>query len=142
VACLQSSSDGGTWVTTSIHDVLTVMVFGVVEKGLDSRLGKRPSTSVKRFLLTPDDGVGILVFVKVFFQLLPWERVELFDTSDGNVFDALLGTVFVKLGVDLSGTENDSVDLLWLLDGCTVRWVADDPLELRVTCKVFNWRTS
>jgi hypothetical protein len=141
VAGLQSSSDRGTWVTAGIHDVLTVMMFRVVEKSLDSRLSERPSTGVERFLLTPNNGLGVRILVEVFFELLPWEGVELFDTGDGNVFDALLGTVFVELGVDLSGTENDTIDFLWLLDSFTVSWVGDDPLELRVSCELFNWRT-
>jgi hypothetical protein len=40
--------------------------------------------------------------------------------------------------IDLTGTENDAIDLLWVVDGLTMFGVWNDPLELRVTSKFFN----
>ncbi len=43
--------------------------------------------------------------------------MELLDTGEGNVVDALLGTVLVERGIDLAGAEDDAINLLMRLDG-------------------------
>jgi hypothetical protein len=71
------------------------MVFRVVQKSFDSRLGERPCSSVKRFFLTPYDGLGVWVRVEVFFQLLPWEGIELLDAGNSCVLDVVVGAVLL-----------------------------------------------
>ena len=68
--------------------------------------------------------------VEVFLELLPGEGVELFDTSDGSVFEVVIRAVFMERGVDLSGTEDDTLNLLRFIDASAVLGVWDDPLEL------------
>ena len=135
---LQSSSHRRGWVSASIHDVLTIVVFGVIQESLNSRLGKRPSTGIKRFLLSPDDSLSVRVLVEVFLELLPWEWVKLLNTSNGDVLEVLVGTVFVESGVDLTCAKDDALDFIWLGDGFTVLWVGDDPAELRFTGEVLD----
>ena len=52
------------------------------------------------------------------------------DTSDGGVFNALVSTVLVERSVDLASAENDSVNLLRLVDRGAVFRVGNDPFEL------------
>jgi len=130
---LQSSSHRRRWVAASIHDVLTIVVFGIIQESLNSRLGKRPSTGIKRFLLSPDNSLSVWVLVEVLFELFPWKGVKLFNTGDGDVLEVLGGTVLVESGVDLTCAEDDTVDFIWFGDGFTVFWVGDDPAELRFT---------
>jgi len=65
---LQSSGDGSTGVTASIHDVFPVVVLGVVQQGLDSGLCETPCSGVKRLLLAPDDGLRVGVRVQVLLE--------------------------------------------------------------------------
>jgi len=55
--------------------MLPVVVFGVIEQSLDSRLGEAPCTGIERFLLAPDNSLGVWIHIEVLFQLLPWEGV-------------------------------------------------------------------
>jgi hypothetical protein len=93
-------------------------------------LSETPCTSVERLFLTPDDCLGIGVTVKVFLELLPWEWVQLLNTGNGSVLDSLISAVFVERGVNLSCAEDNSVDLLGLVDGGAVLGIGDDPLKL------------
>jgi hypothetical protein len=95
MAGLQSSCDTGTWVTARVHDVLAVMVLGLVQQGLKTRLGERPSTGIERLLLAPDDGLSVGVVIQILLQLLPREGVKLLYACDGSVFEALVGAVLV-----------------------------------------------
>jgi hypothetical protein len=54
----------------------------------------------------------------------------LFDTGDGSVLEAVVGTVLMQRGVDLTGTEDDTIYVLWIIDGIAVLGVWDNPLEL------------
>ena len=141
VAGLQSGGHTGTWVTSSIHNVLAVMKLGLVQQSLDSGLGETPSTGVQWLFLTPDNSLGVLVAVEVLLELLPWEGVQLFNSSDGGVLEVVVGTVFVQSSVDLTRAENDTVDFLWLSDGLAVFRVGNDPLELGITGELLDWRT-
>jgi hypothetical protein len=69
---------------------------------------------------------------------LPREGIQLFNTSDGCVLVTLGGAIFVKSGVNLTSAENDAVNFIWFGDGFAVLGIWDDPLELRVTSKLFN----
>jgi hypothetical protein len=130
VGSLQTGSDGCTWVASSVHDVLSVVVLGLVEQGLNSRLGERPGTGVERFLLAPDDGLGVRVLVEVLLELLPWEGVELLDTGDSGILDTSIGAVLVESSVDLTCAENDALNVFWRLNALAMLWIFDDPLEL------------
>ena len=141
MARLQSGSHACTWVTAGVHDVFAVVVLGLVEQGLQARLGERPSTGVKRLFLAPDDGLGVGVRIQVLLQLLPGEGVELLNTGDGSSLDAIVGPVLVQRSVDLTGTENDAVDGFGVVDGVAVFWVGDDPLELRVSSELLDGGT-
>lgn len=139
---LETSGDRGTGVAASVHDVLPVVVLGVVEKGLNSGLGERPGASVEGLLLAPDDSLGIGVGVKVIAELGPGEGVELLNAGDGGVSDLVGLTVLEEGGEDLAGTEDDALDLLGLvnLEGRVlgVRGVLDDPLEVALAGEVLN----
>lgn len=141
MARLQSGCYACTWVTASVHDVFAVVILGLVEQGLQARLRKRPGTGIKRLFLAPDDGLGVGVHIQVLLQLLPGEGVELLDTGDGSILNALVGAVLVQRSVDLAGTEHDAVDRFGVIDGVAVFWVGDDPLELRVSSKLLNGGT-
>jgi hypothetical protein len=56
------------WISSGIHDVLAVMMLGVVEQCLNSWLGETPCACVERLFLTPDDSLGIGVVVKIPLQ--------------------------------------------------------------------------
>ena len=137
---LQASGNRGTGVTAGVHDVFAVVVLGLVEQGLNTRLREAPGTGVERLLLCPNDRLGVGIHVEVLFQLLPGEGVQLLNAGKGNVVDLVLGTVLVQSGPDLTRAENDAVDLLGGLDSASlVLRVGDDPLEASVfTAKVFN----
>lgn len=136
---LQTGSNGCAGVASSVHDVPPVVVLSLVQKRLNSGLGKAPGTSVKGFLLAPDDVLRVGVRVKVLLKVLPWEGVELFDAGNGNVLQATRLTFLDKCGVDLTSTENNTIDLLVRADLATgMGWVLDDPLEVRVTSKLLN----
>ena len=130
---LETRCHRGTGVTTGIHDVLAVVVVGVVQESLDARLSEAPSTGVERLLLGPDDGLGVRVHVEVLLELLPGEGVELLNAGEGNVVDLVVRTVLVESGPDLTRAEDHTVDLLRGLDGTSLMLgIRDDPLELRI----------
>lgn len=137
---LQTSGNGSAGVTASIHDVLAVVVLGVVEQSLDTGLSEAPGTGVKRLLLAPDNGLGVGVLVKVLLQLLPREGVQLLNTGKGNVVDLVVGTVLVQSSPDLTRAQNDTLNLLRSLDSASlVLGIGDDPLEAGIgTAEVLN----
>lgn len=137
---LGSGSDRCGWVTSSIHDVLAVVVISLVQDSLDTWLSEGPGTSVKRLLLTPDNGLGVLVGVEVFLNLLPWEWVQLLDTSNGGIGDVVVGAVLDESGVDLSGTEDNTLDVVLLGNGLAVLLLLDDPAEVAVANELLNGR--
>lgn len=139
---LQSRSDRSTRITSGIHHVPPVMVFGLIEQSLDTGLRETPSTGVQWLFLAPNDGLGIRIRVQVFLQLGPGEGVELFDTGNSGLGQLVLDAVFVEGGVDLTRAEDDAVNLFlggeldvvaWL-----VGWVGDDPLEVRFAGEVLD----
>lgn len=132
MAGLEARSHRGTGVTSSVHDVFPVVVLGDVQDGLDTRLREGPRAGIERLLLAPDDGLGVGVAVEVLLDLLPWEGVELLDTGDGRVSDALVEAVLVQRGVDLAGTQDHALDVLWLGGGAAVLGLGDDGAELGV----------
>ena len=138
MARLQTRGYTSAWVSAGVHNMLTVVVLSVVQQGLNSWLNERPGTSVKGLLLTPNDGLGIGVLVEILLQQLPWERIELFDTGNGGVLDVVVGAVLLERSVNLTGTEDNAIDCLWLVDGGTVLWVFNNPFELRITGEVLN----
>lgn len=70
--------------------------------------------------------------------MLPWEGVELFDTGDGGVLEAIGLTVFVEGSVDLTGTDDYSVNFVMVDDEFSVFWVWDDPAEVGVAKKIVD----
>jgi hypothetical protein len=38
----------------------------------------------------------------------------------------------------LACTKDDSLNVLWVVDGVAMFWVGDDPLEVRFPGKIFN----
>ena len=141
MAGLQTSSDGGARVAAGVHDVPAVVVLGLVEQRLDTRLCEAPCTSVERLLLAPDDLLCVGVRVEVLLELLPWEGVELLDTGDGNVLEAAGFTLLDERGVHLTCAEDDTVDLLVRADGTRlVGKVADNPFEVRFASELLDAR--
>lgn len=140
---LLASSDRSARSTTSVHDVLAVMVLGVVEQSLKARLGIRPGTSVEGLLLGPDNGLGVGVLVEVLTELLPREGVELLDTSEGDVVDLVVLAVLEESGIDLTSAENDTLNLLGGLDLTSlVSRVGEDPTEVSVVSELLDVGTS
>lgn len=70
----------------------------------------------------------------------PGERVELFDAGDGCVLYFFIGAVLVEGGVDLACAEDDTLNVLWVVDGMAMFWVRDDPSEVRIAGEVLNRR--
>lgn len=139
VCRLETGSNGRAWATAGVHDVLPVVVRGLVQQGLNSGLGEAPGAGIERFLLAPDDGLGVGVLVEILPQLLPREGVQLLDARNGDVVDVVLGAVLVQRGVHLAGTENDAVNLLVGLDGAgLVGGIRDDPVELGITRELLD----
>lgn len=130
----------GTWVTTSIHNVLAIVALSVVEKRLDTWLHKTPCASIERLFLAPDNSLRVRVHVEVISELLPREGVELFNTRDGSVLKFVVCPMFVQRGVDLSRAEHHPLDLLRLIDALAMLGIGDDPLELTVAGKLLNRR--
>ena len=63
---LESRGYAGTGIPACIHDVSSVMMLGLIQQGLDSRLGEAPRARVEGFFLCPYDGFGVGVGVEVF----------------------------------------------------------------------------
>lgn len=122
--------------------MLAVMVLSLVEKSLNTRLSKAPSTGVEGLFLSPDNRLGVGVAIEVLLELLPREGVKLLETGDGDVVDLVVGTVLVQGGVDLTRADDDTVDLLTGLDGALlVLRVFDEGAELSVLAdEVLNAR--
>lgn len=137
---LQARGYTSAWVSAGVHNMLAIMVLSVVQQSLDSGLNERPSTGIKRLLLTPNNGLGVGVLVKILLQQLPWEWIELFNTGNGCTLDLIVGAVLVERSVDLSSTENNAVDRIWFIDGGAVLWVFDNPFKLRITSEILDGR--
>lgn len=119
------------------------MILGLVQQSLEPRLGEAPRAGIQRFLLRPDDGLGVGVGVEVFLQLGPGERVELLHAGDCCGFEVIVGgAVLVEGGVDLAGAHDDTVDFVVGFDVAgLVGWIGDDPLEVGVACEVGDGRS-
>lgn len=117
------------------------MVFGVVQEGFNARLSKAPCSGIQWLLLTPNDRLCVGIHVEILLEQLPGEGVELLDASDGCVLVTLVGTMFVKSGVDLTSAENDAIDFIWFGDGVAMLRVGDNPLELRFASELLNTRS-
>jgi hypothetical protein len=141
VAALETSGDTGAGVSTSIENVSSVVVLGLIQQSLDTGLCEGPWTCIERLLLGPDNVLGVGVGVEVLLELSPGEGVELLNTGDGGVGDAVLLAVLVQSSVDLTGTKDDALNLLLGLDlvlAFSVGRVGDDPLEVRVASELLD----
>ena len=120
-----------------------IVMLGLIQQGLESGLGEAPRARIQRFLLRPDDGLGVGVGVEVFLELGPGERVELLHAGDCGRFEVIVGgAVLVEGGVDLAGAHDDAVDFVVGFDVAgLVSWVGDDPLEVGVACEVGDGRS-
>lgn len=138
----QTSGHRRRRIASCVHHVASVVVLSLVQECLNTWLDEAPGASIQGFFLTPNDGLGVLVCVQVLLKERPWEGVELLDTGDGRVLDALLATVLVQSGVHLAGAQDDSFNLVRLTDRLAVFWIRNDPLEVRIARKVLNIRSS
>ncbi|KAI6773510.1 hypothetical protein HG531_000359 [Fusarium graminearum] len=130
VDVLETSGDRGTGVSASVHDVLAGVVLGVVEQSLDTGLSEAPGTGVERLLLAPDDGLGVGVLVEVLLELLPREGVQLLNASESDVVDVVVSSVLVEGSPNLTGAQNNTLNLVRRLDSTSLMLrVRDDPLE-------------
>ena len=135
---LGTGGDGGGGRAAGVQDVAAVVVLGGVQQGLDTGLGVRPGTGVQGLLLAPNDVLGVGVAVQVLLQLGPGEGVQLLDTGDGGVADAVGLTVLDQRGIHLTRAQDDALDLLGGIDGSAVSVVGDDPLEVGVFAEGLN----
>lgn len=127
---LQARRHTGAGIPSRIQDMLAIMMFRLIQQGLDAGLGETPSAGVERLFLAPNDVLGVGVHVEVFLELGPGEGIELFDARDGCVLVLVGRAVLVQGGVDLAGAEDDTLDLFGRGDGLVVFRVGDDPLEV------------
>ena len=139
---LETSGNRSAGRTTGVQDVTTVMVLSGVQQGLNTGLGVRPGTGIQRFLLAPDYILGVGVAIQVFLQLSPREGMQLLNTSDGGVANAVGFAVLNKRGIYLTRAKNDTLNFLRLINGRSVTGVPDDPLEVRVIGELFKVRSS
>lgn len=137
---LQTRGNGSTRVATGVEDVTAVVVLGLVEQSLHTRLNVGPGTSVQGLFLTPDDVTGVGIVVEVLLQLSPREGMQLFDTGDGSVADAIGLTVLGESSVHLATANDHTLNLLGLVDGSAVGGIRDDPLEVAVTGELLDGR--
>ena len=68
--------------------------------------------------------------------------MQLLNTGDGSVADVVGFAVLGKGGVHLARAENDTLNLLRLIDGGSMSRVGNDPLEVRVASELLNRRAS
>lgn len=71
---------------------------------------------------------------------MPWEWVQLLNTGDGGISDVVVVAVLDESGVNLSGTEDDTLDVVLLGDGLAVLLLLDDPAEVAVTSELLDGR--
>lgn len=135
---LQPRRHASAGVPPRIQDMFPIMMFGLIQQGLDTGLSETPSAGVERLFLAPNDVLGVGVHVEVFLELGPGEGVELFNAGDGGVLVLFGGAVLVQGDVGLAGAENDTLDLFGRGDGMVVFGVRDDPLEVRFAGEVFD----
>lgn len=115
------------------------MVLGLVQQSLNTRLSEAPGTSIEGLLLSPDNGLGIGVLVKVLPELLPRERVKLLDAGNSDVVNLIVATVLLQSSVNLARAENDTLNLIVALDGAgLVSRIRNDPVELGITNEILN----
>lgn len=121
-----------TWVSSGVHDMFSIMMFGFIEQCLDSWLREAPCSRIQWLFLTPDNRFGVRVAVEVLLQLRPWEWIQLFYPSDGSVLELVnvICPVFMQGNIDLARAKNDTIDFLWWGNRFTVLWIRDDPLEV------------
>jgi hypothetical protein len=125
-------------IAACVHDMLVIMMLRLIKECLDARLGEGPGTGIQGFFLAPDNCLGVGVHVQILFELLPWEGVQLFDTSECCVSDFIVGSVFVKCSVDLTRAEDDTLNALRLVNRLAVLYFRNDPTEVAFTSKFFN----
>ena len=130
----------GTRSTAGVPDVLVRVFRRLSKDGLHTRLDIRPRASVQRLLLSPDDLLNVRVLLQLVTELGKGEGVELLNTRDGDIVNALSGAVFVQLGIHLTGADEQTLTLLRRLEGPSgMGRVGDEPLEVRLAgevCKV------
>lgn len=116
------------------------MIFGLIQQRFNPGLRKTPPACIQRLFLTPYDRLRVWIAVQIIAELLPGERVQLFDTGDGCVLQGgVRSAVFVESGVDLTGAENDAGDVFRGIDfvGVVCR-IRDYPLEVGLAGEVFD----
>lgn len=129
---LETSGDGSAASATSVQDMAAVVVLGSVQQAFNTGLGIGPGTGVEGLLLAPDDILSVGVAVQVLLQLSPREGVQLLNAGDSSVADTVGLAVLSQGSVDLSGAQNDTLDVLRSFDSGAVALVGDDPLEVGV----------
>ena len=92
---LQPGRHASTWVPARIHYMPAVMIFRLIQQGLNPRLRKAPRARIQRLFLRPDDRLGVGVMVQVFPQLGPGEGIELLDAGDGDGVEFLVRAVLL-----------------------------------------------
>lgn len=139
----QSGGHTSTRVTAGVKDMTTVVMGGLVEESLNAWLGETPSTRIKGLLLTPDNILSVRITIEVLLELQPWEWVQLLNTSNSGVLDAVTGSVLLQSGINLSGADNNTFNVFFVaVDGRSMFGVGDYPLEVRVTSEVLNRRSA
>lgn len=64
---LQPCRHTRTRVPARIHDMLPAMMHGLIQQRLNPRLREAPRARIQRLLLAPNDRLGVLVHIQVFF---------------------------------------------------------------------------
>ena len=61
MAALETGGNTCAWVSSGVENMSSVVVLGLVQHRLDTRLSEGPCTGVQRLLLGPDNVLGVRV---------------------------------------------------------------------------------
>jgi hypothetical protein len=136
---LQSSRRTRARVPASIQDVSAIVMRGLIQQRLDTRLREAPSSGIQRLFLCPDNILSIGIAVEILFDLRPRERMQLLDTSYGSLFVLELATMACEIHIHLARAEDDALNVLARVNLTSfMTWVFNDPLKVRLARECTN----
>ena len=92
--------------------------------------------------MTPYNVLCIGISIKVLLELRPREWVELFDASNGYILELLACSVLGEGGVDLSGAEDNTFNLVGIFNRLAMLGIWENPLKVGNTNEILNVRPS
>src|SRR6478609_9692520 len=83
----------------------------LIENPTQKYFGEEPSAHVARLFLAPND-LCLLETRKPSHQRLCWEWIKLLDAQEINVIYTAFLALFIKVVVDLAGTQDNAADFV------------------------------